>query len=195
MDLHNPVTVTLLVAVLMGTVGSLALALSFFSDGQRTQAWRVLKVWGVCASVYVGFTLTVAVRTRPPLMKLGTPYCDDDLCLTILGVKKDLVSHWIPRYSLDVRLTSRANHELHGLNEVQVDLDDGHYGAHSTSDRPLAFKTPLQPGQSMETWLNFLLSPESGKYVDMRLERISYNSSPPGSRVLYGKPIMKLAME
>jgi hypothetical protein len=189
-DLHNPVTVTLLVAVLMGTVGSLALALSFFSDGQSTQARRVLKVWGLCAGVYVAGVSIVTIQARPPMMKLGTSYCDDDLCLTVLAVKKDFVSHWIPRYSLDVRLTCRANHELRGLNEVLVYLDSGHYGTHSTSDHPLAFKTPLQPGQSMETRLNFLPFPASGKYLEMRLDRISYNG-----RDQFGKPIMKLAME
>jgi hypothetical protein len=196
MDLHNPVTVMLLVAVLMGTVGSLALALSFFSDGQRAEAWRVLKVWAVCAGVYLGFTLTVAIRARPPLMMLGTPYCDDDLCMTVLAVKKEPAWHGLSRYSLNVRLSSRAIHELRGLNEVLVYLDSGHWGAHSTSDHPLAFDTPLEPGQSMETWLNFWWPPDEGKSTfEMRLDRISYNSFPPGSQVLTGKPIMKLAME
>jgi hypothetical protein len=194
MDLHNPVTVTLLVAVLMGTLGSLVLALGFFSDGQRAEAWRVLKVWGVCAGVYVAGLSIVIIRTRPPLMKLGTPYCDDDLCMTVLAVQKE-PARFVRRYSLNVRLTSRANHGLRGLNEVLVYLDDGHFGSRSTSDHPLAFKTPLQPGQSMETWLNFLLFPASEKYFEMRLDRISYNSLPMQSRDLIGKPIMKLAME
>jgi hypothetical protein len=48
----------------------------------------------------------------------------------------------------------------------------------------------------METWLNFRLPPDEGKSTfEMRLDRISYNSLPVGSRDRFGKPVMKLAMD
>jgi hypothetical protein len=192
MDLHNPVTVILLAVLLAVSVGSIALALGFLAEGQKTHGRRVLRVWGVCAGLYVGVVLTIAIATRPPAMKLGAPYCDGDLCMTVMAIKKEPGFVW--RYGLNVRLTSRANHELRDLNEVLVYLDNGRHGAHSTSEHPLAFDTPLAPGQSMETWLNFLLFPEAGKsYFEVRLDRVRYVSS--GSGDAMGEPLMRLALD
>ena len=196
MELYNPVMGILWLAVVLASLGSFLVALVCFSDGKRAAAGRIVKAWGICAGIYGAALLTVGFLPRTSVLKTGTPYCDDDLCMSVTGVNKDPAPDQT-RYRLDVRLSSRANRGPRSAKGALVYLaDHRRQEFFPVSASPVPFDTAVDPGQSVDTSLTFEVPPGSGKpYFEIREDRISYGSFIIGSRELLGKPMLKLVLE
>jgi hypothetical protein len=196
MELYNPVMGILLLAVLLVSALTLIRALTFFSDGDRRAAWRIVKAWGIGAGIYGIVLLIVALQPQTSSMKTGTQYCDDDLCMSVLGVKKDPGPE-MTRYSMHVRLSSRANHGARSAKGALVYLtDERHREFFPVSVSPVPFDAAIEPGQAVDTALTFQIPPDAGKpSFEVRIDRIGYTSFIIGSRELLRKPMLTLALD
>jgi hypothetical protein len=196
MELYNPLMGILLLAVLLGSFACFGSAIVLFSDGDRPAAWRIVKAWGICAGIYGAVLLTVALVPRTSAMKTGTPYCDDDVCMTVLAVNKNSAPGKT-RYSLDVRLTSRANHGPRSAKGALVYLaDERHREYFPVSASPVPFDTAINPGQSVDTSLAFDVPSDAAQPAfEIRRDRIGYASFMIGSGELLRKPMLALALD
>jgi hypothetical protein len=195
-ELYNPVMGILLLAVLLGSVACFLLALVLFSDGDRIAAWRIVKAWGIVAGVYGAVLLITAMAPRTSRMKTGTPYCDDDLCMSVLNVNKT-PQHDSTLYRMAIRLSSRANHGPRSAKGALVYLtDERHREFFPVDASPVSFDATVDPGQSVDTSLTFELPPDAGRpNFEVRVDRIGYTSFIIGSRELLRKPMLTLAIE
>jgi hypothetical protein len=196
MELYNLWMGVLWLAVVVASAASFMIALALFSDGDRRAAWRIVKAWGIGAGIYGIVLLIAALQPRTSMMKTGTQYCDDDLCMSVLGVKKDQ-GQGMTAYSMNVRLSSRANRGARSAKGALVYLTDERRREYfPVSALPVPFDTAVDPGQSKDTWLTFEVPSDAGKpNFEVRMDRMGYTSFIIGSRELLRKPMLTLALE
>jgi len=104
-ELYNPALGVLLLAILLVSAGLLLLAFALSLGGKELKAWRTVKVWAAGAPVYATIVLLTSMLPRTSPMKAALPYCDDDLCMTVLNVSQTATPNQI-RQRFDIRLSS-----------------------------------------------------------------------------------------
>ena len=128
-------------------------------------------------------------------MKAALPYCDDDLCMTVVNVSQTPVHDGI-REHFNVRLSSRANHGTRSANGAEVYLaDDRNRKFRLLDTSPVPFDVDVDPGQSVDTALTFDVPSAARKlYFEVRMERITYASFIIGNSHAPWQPLLKLAV-
>jgi hypothetical protein len=195
MELYNPALGILLLAVLLASAVILMLAFVLSFNGNERLAWRIVKAWGVGAAVYGAVLLVTAMQPRTSAMKTALPYCDDDLCMTVVNVSQTPVRDGI-RERFNVRLSSRANHGTRSAKGAEVYLaDDRNRKFRLLDTSPVPFDVDVDPGQSVDTALTFDVPSAARKlYFEVRMERITYASFIVGNSHAPWQPLLKLAV-
>jgi hypothetical protein len=101
------------------------------------------------------------------------------------------------RYSMNVRLGSRANHGARSAKGALVYLtDERHREYFPVSASPRPFDAAIEPGRAVHTTLTFQMPPDAGKpNFEVRMDRIGYSSFIIGSRELLRRPMLTLALD
>ena len=140
----------LFLAVFLASLIALGAAAYQAIRGRTSRAFSILLVWLVCAAVYLGTSLAVAYLAPQRVIAVGTPWCFDDWCLTVEGVR-----HKPGTVDVDLRISSEAKRVTQRANGAWIylrDEDDNHYDP-APADVPLDIL--LEPGQSIPAQRSF----------------------------------------
>lgn len=194
-ELYNPAMGILLLMVLLASAAMLMLALAFFLRGDQRLALRMVKLCGAGVGVYAALWLAVAIPPRTSAMKTALPYCDDDLCMTVLN-RSRTAADGTARERFDVRLSSRANRGTRSARGAHVYLTDDHGVRFPLVDAsPVPFDVNVDPHRPLDTSLSFDVPPDTHKlYFEVWSNGLSYGSFIIGGRGPW-QPLLKLALD
>jgi hypothetical protein len=120
--------------------------------GRVSRAFSILRVWLVCAALYLSVSVAVAYAAPQRVIAAGTPWCFDDWCLTVANAKRsDAV------YNVDLRISSRArrvNQRANGAWIYLRDENDTRYEPVPDS-AAVPLDVLLQPGESVAVKRSF----------------------------------------
>jgi hypothetical protein len=120
--------------------------------GRVAHAFSILRVWLVCAALYLGISAAVAYVAPQKVIAVGSPWCFDDWCLTVERVK-----HADTNYIVDLlisREAKRATQRAKGAWIYLRDENDTYY--YPTPDpKEVPLDVLLQPGESVAARRSF----------------------------------------
>ena len=112
--------------------------------GRAPRAFSILRVWLVCAVLYLGASVAVAYAAPQRVIAAGEPWCFDDWCLTVKDVERAGT-----RCNVNVLISSQAKRVTQRAEGAWIylrDENDTHYQpAPDSTDVPL--DVLLQPGE------------------------------------------------
>ncbi|MCU1335075.1 MAG: hypothetical protein JWO19_656 [Bryobacterales bacterium] len=124
--------------------------------GRLRRAFSILRVWLICAAVYLGISVAVAFLAPQRVIAAGEPWCFDDWCLTVENAKRTDTN-----YIVNMSISSRARRVAQRANGAWIyvrDENDKHYDpAPDPAETPLDVR--LQPGESIAAKRSFDLPP------------------------------------
>jgi len=141
---------------LLTSVVTLVLAAIAGIRGRRTQSLRILRTWGIGALVYCACALAVALFAPQRVIAIGDPWCFDDWCLTVEGVKSAPADGAVS-YRADLRISSvarRVSQRALGAWIYLID-DAGHRYAPDSDPSAIPLDVRLGPGESVTTSRTF----------------------------------------
>jgi hypothetical protein len=149
------VSILLLIAW-VGSLLVLMVAVGFEANGKSGRARQLLLWWSVYPSVYVVIYMLAATLPHNSALQVGTPYCDDDWCMTLEKVSKTATRTGFS-YRLVLQLFSLANHGPRSAKGAWVYLTDDRNRRFSPISDPSAvpFDVALEPKKPVETSLTF----------------------------------------
>lgn len=157
---RSEVTVTIfdlifLLALLMSAV-TLVLAAIAGIRGRRARLLGILRTWGIGALIYCACALSVAFFAPQRLIAIGDPWCFDDWCLTVEGVKSAAAERAVS-YRVDMRISSEARRiSQRALGAWIYLIDDaGHRYAPDSDPSAIPLDVRLGPGESVTTSRTF----------------------------------------
>src|SRR5882724_3776597 len=56
--------------------------------GHMPRAFSILRVWLICAALYLGTSVAVAYAAPQRILQVGDPWCFDDWCLTVKNTER-----------------------------------------------------------------------------------------------------------
>jgi len=146
----------LFLASLLVSVIALAAAAYSAIRGRTSRAFSILRVWLVCAAVYLGISVAVAYVAPQRVIAVGSPWCFDDWCLTVENVK-----HAGATYDVDLKLSSEAKRVTQRAQGAWIylrDENDTHYEPTpnlSPDSKDVPLDVLLQPGESVAAQRSF----------------------------------------
>ena len=155
---ENSVTIFDLIFLLAGLVTAVTLfrATIMAIRGRRAEVLRILRTWGIGAFAYAACGLAVALLAPQRVMAIGDPWCFDDWCLKVEGVKS-ATSAGLVAYQADLRLSSvarRVSQRALGAWIYLID-DTGHRYAPDSDAAAIPLDVRLGPGESVTTSRTF----------------------------------------
>lgn len=141
---------------LLTSVVTLGLAAIAGFRGRLMQSLRILRTWGIGALVYCACALAVAFFAPQRVIAIGDPWCFDDWCLTVEGVKSSPANGAVS-YSADLRISSEARRVSQRALGAWIYLidDAGHRYAPDSNPTAIPLDVRLGPGESVTTWRTF----------------------------------------
>jgi len=112
--------------------------------GHMPRAFSILRVWLICAALYLGISVAVAYAAPQRILQVGDPWCFDDWCLTVKNTQRADTN-----YTVNLLLSSQAKRVTQRANGAWIylrDENDKHYDP-APADVPL--DVVLQPGESV----------------------------------------------
>lgn len=133
---------------------------------------------------------------RTSALKAGLPYCDDDLCMTIVNMSQAPARDGLTQKRFDLRLSSRAHHGTRNAGGATVYLTDDRNRRFPLVDAsPIPFDTDVNPGKSVNTALIFDVPADARRlYFEIRSEQTIYTSFIIGSGWPW-QPLLKLSVD
>jgi hypothetical protein len=113
--------------------------------GRTPRAFSILRVWLICAALYLGASVAVAYAASQRVIAVGEPWCFDDWCLTVENAKR---TEGI--YNVDLRISSQAKRVAQRAQGAWIylrDENDRHYEA-MPDPAEVPLDVLLQPGES-----------------------------------------------
>ena len=120
--------------------------------GHAPRAFSILRVWLVCAAVYLGISVAVAYSAPQRVIAAGEPWCFDDWCLTVKDVERAGT-----RCNVSVLISSEAKRVTQRANGAWIyvrDENDRHYGA-TPDPAEVPLDVLLEPGESVAAKRSF----------------------------------------
>lgn len=114
--------------------------------GRVSRAFSILRVWLLCAALYLGTSVAVAFLAPQRVIAVGDPWCFDDWCLTVKNGKRSGTN-----YNVDLSISSRAKRVTQRANGAWIyvrDENDRHYEA-VPDPGEVSLEVELAPGQSV----------------------------------------------
>lgn len=185
----------LLLVVLLASAAMLMLALAFSFRGDQRLAWQLVRLCGAGVGVYAALLLAVGIPPGTSAMKTALPYCDDDLCMTVLN-RTRTAANGTARERFDVRLSSRAKHGARSARGASLYLTDDHGVRFPLVDAsPVPFDVNVDPHRSLDTSLSFDVPPNTHKlYFEVWSNGLTYGSFIIGGRGPW-QPLLKLELD
>jgi hypothetical protein len=118
--------------------------------GRIPRAFSILRVWSICAALYLGTSVAVAYAAPQRILQVGDPWCFDDWCLTVKNTQRANTN-----YTVNLLLSSQAKRVTQRANGAWIylrDENDKHYDP-APGDVPL--DVVLQPGESVAATRSF----------------------------------------
>jgi hypothetical protein len=146
------------IVLFLTAVSTLIAAAGFALRRQFGRAGRILGRLLVCAAAYMAIVIGVSLLAPRRVVSVGDPQCFDDWCVTVAGFRR-MPEGGSVRYTVDLRLSSRARRVSQRENNLAVYLTD----AHGRRYDPLAdssytpFNVLLGPGESAAVSRSFLV--------------------------------------
>jgi hypothetical protein len=126
--------------------------------GRLPRAFSILRVWLVCAALYLGASVAVAFISPQRVIATGTPWCFDDWCLAVERVKRvENVKRAESVYNLDLRISSEAKRVTQRAKGAWIylrDENDTHYDP-TPDPAEVPLDVLLQPGESVAARRSF----------------------------------------
>jgi hypothetical protein len=141
---------------LLASAVTLALAAIAGIRGRLTQSLRILRTWGIGALVYCACALAVAFFAPQRVIAIGDPWCFDDWCLTVEGVKSAPADG-----AVSYRAYLRVSSEARGISQralgawIYLIDDAGHRYAPDSDRSAIPLDVRLGPGESVATSRTF----------------------------------------
>jgi hypothetical protein len=161
-------------------------------------AGRIIFQWVICAAAYAAVLLvTAALPPASAALKIGAPYCDDDLCMSVESVSRIPEASAIA-YHFAIRLFSRANTGPRSAKGASAYLTDQRNRRYLPVYDPSAtpFDTAVRPGESVRTSLTFKAPADARALaIAVGMDHIQYASFIIGIGDLLRKPRLKLRIE
>lgn len=144
-----------LLAVLLSAV-TLVLAAIAAIRGKGARSLKILRAWGIGVVIYCTCALSVSFLTPQHIVAIGNPWCFDDWCLTVEGVKPAPVDGAVS-YRVDLRLSSRARRVSQRALGAWIYLidDAGHRYAPDSDPSAVPLDVRLGPEESVTTSRTF----------------------------------------
>lgn len=126
------------------------------------RAGRILRMLLLCTCAYIAIVAAVSLFSPRRILKPDACECFDDWCIAIAGVKRSPESDGI-RYSVDLRLSSRARRVTQRENNLAVYLTDNRHRRYDpvVYSFTTPFNVPLQPQESVIVGRSFLIPAEA----------------------------------
>jgi hypothetical protein len=140
----------LFIAVLFASLATVLTAAASAIRGRGAHALRILRVYGICAAVYLAMVALTSVLLPRRVLKVGDLRCSDDWCIAVENVIRT-PAHATVFYRVTLRLSSRARRVPQRENGVVVYLTDSRGQRYDPKPDPTAvpFNVTLQPQQSI----------------------------------------------
>jgi hypothetical protein len=186
----------LLLAGLLGSAVTLITVVAFCLRLEFRRATRVAFRWGICAATYTAMLVAAAMTPHESALKTGTPYCDDDLCMSVESISR-MPEPAGSSYRLGIRLFTRANYGPRSTKGSSVYLTDERNRRFLPVYDPAAtpFDVQLEPGEYISTSLTFHIPSEAHTLAfAARMHRIQYASFIIGNGDLLHNPRLKLRL-
>ncbi|HXE64507.1 MAG TPA: hypothetical protein VN519_13270 [Bryobacteraceae bacterium] len=190
-------SILLLAGLLASTVT--AIRVVFFSlRGEFRGARRTGLRWMACAAAYaVILGITAKAARHESVIQTETPYCDDDLCMTIESYTRSSEQAG-SLYRFQVRLSSLANRGVRstkGFSVYMTDERDRRFPMvpdHSTTP----FDADIEPGKTAATSLTFRVPSDARNLaIAAAADHLQYASFVIGNGDLLHHPRLKLRLE
>jgi hypothetical protein len=141
---------------LLTSVVTLVLAAIAVIRGRLIQSLRILRTWGIGALIYCACALAVAILAPQRVIAIGEPWCFDDWCITVGGVKSSRADGSVS-YRADLRISSAARRiSQRALGAWIYLIDDAGRRYEPDSDpSAIPLDVRLGPGKSVTTWRTF----------------------------------------
>lgn len=147
----------LFIALFLIAAGTLVTAFVLFFRGRRTRALTALGKLAICTAGYITFVYAATALSKPPVLRVGDPACDDDWCIAVAAVRRTPMNA-VTRLDVDFRIFSRARRvaqrELAAKDVYIVDADWKRYNP-IPSGTEIPLNTLLQAGESKSTGRRF----------------------------------------
>lgn len=119
--------------------------------GQGSRALAYLRNFGVCAGIYLATSVAFAAFAPQRLIRLGSPWCFDDWCITVNRVDR-VVKATLIDYTIGLRIFSRAGRVTQRAKGAWIYLIDDRGRRFSPVADPseVPLDVLLQPGQSVD---------------------------------------------
>lgn len=148
-----------LAVLLLSTVTLISTAILAIS-GHARGALRILRIWGISATAYLGTAAAVSFSLPLKVFHLGDIQCEDDWCLAVERAVR--ISPNI--YEVTLRMINQAQRVAQRNNNVLIvyltDDRGARYPSLPAPDAP-AFNTQLQPGETVVTTRRFNVPPDA----------------------------------
>jgi hypothetical protein len=142
----------LFLAAFVVSVITLATAACASIRGRATRAFSILRVWLICAVVYLGVSAAVAFFAPQRIIATGEPWCFDDWCLTVENAK-----HADSNYIVNLLISSRAKRVTQRAKGAWIYLRDENDRRYQPLRDPfeVSLEVVLGPGESVATKRSF----------------------------------------
>ena len=144
----------LFLASFLVSVITLVTAAAVAIRGRVPRAFSILRVWLVCAVLYLGVSVAVAYASPQRVIAAGTPWCFDDWCLTVKDIR-----HADTNYTVDLLISSEAKRVTQRAKGAWIyvrDENDTHYDP-TPNPKDVPLDVQLQPGESVAAQRSFKL--------------------------------------
>jgi hypothetical protein len=187
----------LLLAGLLASVVTLITVAVFCLRREFGRARRVAFRWGICAATYAAILVAAAMTPHESALKIGAPYCDDDMCMSVESISRTPEQAG-SSYRFGIRLFTRANHGPRSAKGSSVYLTDERNRRFLPVYDPAAspFDVNVEPGKSVSTSLTFHIPLDAHSLAFAAgMDRIQYASFIIGSGDLLHYPRLKLRLQ
>jgi len=124
--------------------------------GRRGGALRILCWWGTGVLIYLASALLVSFAAPQRVIAIGDPWCFDDWCLTVEGVKPAAAGDAVA-YQVALRISSEARRVSQRAQGAWIYLidDAGHRYAPDSDPSVVPLDVRLGPQESVATSRTF----------------------------------------
>ena len=187
----------LLLAGLLASVATLITAVVFCIRREFRRAAQTALRWGISAAAYAVILVVTAMTPHDSTLRIGAPYCDDDMCMSVVSVTRTPEQAG-SSYRFAIRLFTRANHGPRSAKGASVYLTDerGRRFLPVPDPSAIPFDVDMEPGQSVNTSLTFHVPSDAHTLAFAAgMDHIQYASFVIGNGDLLHNPRLKLRIQ
>ena len=126
--------------------------------GNVARASSILWVWLAGAALYLGISAAVAYLGPQRVIAMGEPWCFDDWCLTVVGVRHAGGTNdpgTDGTYDVDLRISSQAKRVAQRASGAWIYLRDENDRHYEPRPAEVPLDVLLQPGESVPAKRSF----------------------------------------